>query len=272
MTGGRWSRPIGGAVLLAVSALVPPVRHALESSMTAQMLGQLPLLVAAGALCAPGVSPALRAGIDRWNQGGIAGLLLASLVAAFWMLPRSLDASTVRPLMALAKFLTVPFLIGLPFALSWPRMGFVLRGIVLAELVATCFRLGWLYRVSPIRLCNNYGLDDQQRLGAFMLALGGGLLTWLGWKVLMGGGDSGSRSRDNPSPGTNPRDGIPEGLSPEAVEAYSDARFRGLCHDGAFEVALGTAPRSPTPRALHPPSDPSRPAGARVPPANRSGK
>jgi len=226
VTGGRWSRPIGGAALLAVSALVPPVRHALESSMTAQMLGQLPLLVAAGALCAPAVPPALRAGIDRWNRGGIAGLLLASLVATFWMLPRSLDASTVRPLMALAKFLTVPFLIGLPFALSWPRMGFVLRGIFLAEVVATCFRLGWLYRVSPIRLCNNYGLDDQQRLGAFMLVLGGGLLTWLGWKVLMGGGDA------------EPPEGIPEGLSSEAAEAYSDARLRGLCHEGALEVAL----------------------------------
>lgn len=186
MTGGRRFRAVGGAGLLGVMAVVPPVRHALESSMTAQMLGQLPLLIAAGALFAPAVSPALRARIDRWNQGGIAGLVLASLVAAFWMLPRVLDASTVRPLMAAAKYLTVPLLIGLPFALSWPRMGFVLKGIFLAEVVATCFRLGWLYRVSPIRLCNNYGLGDQQRLGGYMLVLGGGLLTWLGWKLLMG--------------------------------------------------------------------------------------
>lgn len=65
-------------------------------------------------------------------------------------------------------------------------MGFVVRGFFLAELLATSFRLGWLYRVSPIRLCNNYGLDDQQRLGGYMLALGGALLVWLAWKLLMG--------------------------------------------------------------------------------------
>lgn len=172
--------------MIAVVSLVPPIRHALEASMTAQMLGQIPLLIVAGALFAPAFSPPLLAGIHRWNQGGVAGLVLATLVTAFWMLPRSLDASTVRPLMAVAKYLSVPFLIGLPFALSWPRMGFVVRGFFLAELLATFFRLGWLYRVSPIRLCNNYGLDDQQRLGGYMLALGGALLVWLAWKLLMG--------------------------------------------------------------------------------------
>lgn len=272
MTGGRWSRPMGGAGLLAVMALVPPVRHALESSMTAQMLAQLPLLVAAGALCAPAVSPALRAGIGRWNRGGISGLVLASLVAAFWMLPRSLDASTVRPLMALAKYLTVPFLIGLPFALSWPRMGFVLRGIVLAEVVATCFRLGWLYRVSPIRLCNNYGLDDQQRLGTYLLILGGGLLAWIGWKLLMGRFDPGYRPREHPARPTDPAAGIPAGLSREAADAYADARLRGLCHAGALEAALGEARPSATPTASHPPPAPSHPAGARARSAGHSGK
>lgn len=183
----RWSRLKVGGALLVVMALVPPVRHAMESSMTAQMLVQLPLLFAAGVMFAPAVSPAVRARLHRWNQWGLTGLMLTSLVAAFWMLPRSLDASTAQPFMAVAKHLTVPFFIGLPFALSWPRMGFVLRGIFLAEVVATFFRLGWLYRVSPIRLCNNYGLDDQQRLGTYMLVLGAGLLVWLGWKLLFGG-------------------------------------------------------------------------------------
>lgn len=186
MSRGRWLWLLGITAMLGVMVWVPAVRHALESSMTAQMLGQIPVLIAAGVLIAPAMSPRLLAGIDRWNQGGIAGLVLASLVAAFWMLPRSLDASTVHPLMAVAKHLTIPLLIGLPLALSWPRMGFVVRGFFLAELLATCFRLGWLYRISPIRLCNNYGLDDQQRLGGYLLVLGGGLLAWLAGKLLMG--------------------------------------------------------------------------------------
>ncbi len=272
MTGERWSRPMCAASLLAVMALVPPVRHALESSMTAEMLGQLPLLAAAGALFTPVLAPAIRTRIHAWNQGGVTGLVLASLVAAFWMLPRSLDASTVQPLMTVAKYLTVPFLIGLPFALSWPRMGFVLKGIFLAEVVATCFRLGWLYRVSPIRLCNNYGLGDQQRLGGYLLVLGGGLLAWIGWKLLMGRFESGARSQEIPLPGGDPPEGIPGGLSPEAADAYADARLRGLCHEGALEAALETAAQPSTPRASHPPPAPSRPADAHAPSASRSGK
>jgi uncharacterized coiled-coil protein SlyX len=34
-------------------------------------------------------------------------------------------------------------------------------------------------------------------------------------------------------------DGVPEGLGPEAAQAYVDARTQGLCHDGALEVAIG---------------------------------
>jgi hypothetical protein len=174
------------AALLMLVLLAPPVRHALEASMTTQMLVQLPLLVVAGWLGSRAVPERALARVERWNHSGITGLILATAAAAFWMLPRSLDASTSHPLMAAAKYLSVPLLIGLPFALSWPRMGFVLRGMVLAELVATCFRLGWLYRISPVRLCNNYGLDDQQRLGGILLALGAGLLAWLAWKLLWG--------------------------------------------------------------------------------------
>lgn len=186
MTALRRAAPVSGAVLLAALSLIPPIRHGLESSMTVQMLVQLPLLVAAGCLFAPGVPARILSHVDRWDRGGVTGLVLATVVAACWMLPRSLDASTTDPLTAAAKFLSVPFLIGLPLAVSWPRMGFVVRGMFLAEFVATFFRLGWLYRISPVRLCNNYGLDDQQRLGRWMLVLGGGTLAWLVWKLLWG--------------------------------------------------------------------------------------
>jgi hypothetical protein len=186
MTRGRHAFPALAAVLLTLALMAPPVRRALESTMTGQMLVQLPLLVAAGWLASRAMPARARASADQWNHSGLTGLVLATVAAAFWMLPRSLDASTSHPLMAAAKYLSVPLLIGLPFAVSWRRMGFVVRGLVLAELVATCFRLGWLYRISPIRLCNNYGLDDQQRLGGYLLAVGGGLLVWLASKLLWG--------------------------------------------------------------------------------------
>jgi len=168
--------------------------------MTAQMLVQLPLLVAAGWLLSLAIPARLRARADRWNRSGIAGLALMTPVSLFWMLPRSLDAATSHTLISVAKCLSVPLLIGLPFGVSWPRMGFVVRGVFLVEFVASFFRLGWLYLISPIRLCNNYALGDQQRLGGSMLAIGGGLLVWLAWKLLWGRFESYSSTQVHSSP------------------------------------------------------------------------
>jgi len=200
VTRKRWSVPVRRAALLVLVLLAPPVRQALEATMTAQMLVQLPLLAAAGWLLSGALPPRVLARVERWSHRGFTGLVLVTVTAAFWMLPRSLDAATSQPLMAAAKYLSVPLLIGLPFGVSWPRMGFVVRGVFLVEFVASFFRLGWLYLISPIRLCNNYALSDQQRLGGSMLAIGGGLLVWLAWKLLWGRFESYSSTQVHSSP------------------------------------------------------------------------
>ncbi len=186
--GGRLAPKV--AVIVFLGLLLPPARHALQASMTAQMLVQIPLLAAVGYLLRDAVPEVMSAIIDRWNHLGISGLVLASLAAACWMLPRSLDAAVTEPWVEAAKFISVPLLIGLPFGLSWPRMDFVVRGVFLAELIASFFRLGWLYRVSPVRLCNNYLLGDQQRLGNYMLAAGVALLIGVVGMLLWGRFDS----------------------------------------------------------------------------------
>ena len=200
MTRKRWSVPVRRAALLVLVLLAPPVRHGLEATMTAQMLVQLPLLAAAGWLLSGAVPPRVLARVGRWSHRSFTGLVLVTVTAAFWMLPRSLDAATSQPLIVAAKYLSVPLLIGLPFGVSWPRMGFVVRGVFLVEFVASFFRLGWLYLISPIRLCNNYALNDQQRLGGSMLAIGGGLLVWLAWKLLWGRFESYSSTQVHSSP------------------------------------------------------------------------
>lgn len=200
MTRKRRPVPVRRAALLVLVLLAPPVRHGLEATMTAQMLVQLPLLAAAGWLLSGAVPPRVLARVERWSHRGFTGLVLVTVTAAFWMLPRSLDAATSQPLIVAAKYLSVPLLIGLPFGVSWPRMGFVVRGVFLVEFVASFFRLGWLYLISPIRLCNNYALGDQQRLGGSMLAIGGGLLVWLAWKLLWGRFESYSSTQVHSSP------------------------------------------------------------------------
>ncbi|MDE2055158.1 MAG: hypothetical protein KGI62_10810 [Xanthomonadaceae bacterium] len=173
-------------VVLWLALALPPVRHALEATMTLQMLVQIPLLAFAG-WCMAAFMP--RRGIDAmaaWNRSGISGFVLASLAAIVWMLPRMLDAALDAPSVEIAKFVSVPLLIGAPLKISWPRAGFVVRGVFLVEVIAMAIRLGWLYLVSPVRLCSNYLLNDQQQLGRIMLAIGAAICLLLAWKLVWG--------------------------------------------------------------------------------------
>lgn len=48
------------------------------------------------------------------------------------------------------------------------------------------FRVGWLYLISPVRLCNNYLLDGKQHTGQYMLMIGAVILLWVAIKLLWG--------------------------------------------------------------------------------------
>jgi hypothetical protein len=178
------TRLAGGLLPLLLAA--PPLQRMLEASMTAQMLVQIPLLAIAGMLLGKSLPESVASRIQPWNRGGVTGLIVVTFASACWMLPLSLDAAVVSPVADFAKFLTVPLLIGLPLAASWPRMSFVLRGVLLFEALATLFRMGWLYLISPVRLCNSYGLSDQQRLGKWLLIAGTALLLCIAWRLLWG--------------------------------------------------------------------------------------
>lgn len=193
------------ALLVFLLMLLPPIRHALEARMTVQMLVQIPLLIGVGLLLSRAVPARWSAALAGYDCAGVNGLLLATLVAAFWMLPRSLDASITQPPFIAAKYLSIPLLIGLPFGLSWPRMGFIVRGVFMLELIATFFRLGWLYLIWPERLCSNYLLGDQQHLGTYMIAIGVMLSLWIMFKLLWGNMDSVTKTQWPKPPGSGLR-------------------------------------------------------------------
>lgn len=185
MTAPLHGKPwLGPALWLALA--LPAVRHAVEATMTLQMLVQIPLLALAGWCLRPLLPPRAGAALVPWNRGGISGLLLVSLTAMVWMLPRALDAALEEPWVEMAKFTGVPLLIGMPLAISWPLAGFVVRGVFLVEVIATAFRLGWLFLLAPQRWCSNYLLSDQQRLGKAMLAIGVAISLVLAWKLVWG--------------------------------------------------------------------------------------
>mgnify|MGYP006079169045 FL=1 len=154
--------------------------HWLESMLLTHMLLEYPLLVAIGALLANCFRNRLSPWWQLWNGGGIAGILIASFTLAFWMIPRWLDASISEPFVAAAKHLSLPLLVGLPLAMSWPRLHSIAQGLVKIEFLTMLLRLGWLYLISPVRLCNNYLLNEQVWLGQGFLLIALALaITWL---------------------------------------------------------------------------------------------
>jgi hypothetical protein len=161
--------PWASAGLLAVLAL-PPVRAALESSMSAQMLVQFPLLALCGFMFAGALPASWRERIAAWNALGIAGLFGTALILALLMIPRLLDLAVTDLRVDLAKALAL-LLCGAALRVSWRPAGFLVQGFFLGNVLPMTAAVGQLYQDSPLRLCNAYLLEDQVRLGRWLVAL-----------------------------------------------------------------------------------------------------
>ncbi|GEM_PF-546933 len=147
----------------------------LEMTMMGHVLIQLPLLVVCGWLVTPSLPSRLESAIEKDNEYGIPGILIVIFTVLFWMLPRSLDAALASPFMEFTKFVTLPTLIGIPLALSWPLLTPVAKGFVIGNLLSMLAVLGWLYTQAPIRLCNYYLINQQQQVGNLLLAITAGI-------------------------------------------------------------------------------------------------
>jgi hypothetical protein len=159
---------------------VPPFRTALESSMVTHMLLQLPLLALAGWMLAGPLRADLGARLESLDRSGIALALVALLASSYWMLPRALDAALADPRVEVAKFLTLPLLVGVPARLCARRLSPLAAGFIVANLLSMWAAAGWMYRGFPARLCNYYLIDDQVLAGTMLVGLSVALaVLWL---------------------------------------------------------------------------------------------
>lgn len=164
---------ITAAALLGISLAL---RVPLESDPVTHVLVQFPMLAAAGWLSVQ----ATTLGAGDWNRGGISTIFVALFTLAFWMLPRSIDAALQSPAVETAKFLTIPFLIGAPLAMGWHRAHPLFKNFLKAEAVSMLGVLAFLYTHAPVRICNAYLVNDQERLGyGFLIAAAGATLVWI---------------------------------------------------------------------------------------------
>lgn len=153
-----------GLALLLFMA-IPPMASVLESIMIMHMHMQMPLLVFSGFLMAPFFQSKLPKFFAKWNEDGIPGILLFTLVMVYWMIPRTMDDALTTTSVELFKFISLPFLVGVPLRDSWKKIGSGSKKIVFTVFTALFYVMGFLYIKAPIQLCNNYLLIDQITLG-----------------------------------------------------------------------------------------------------------
>lgn len=176
-----------GLIAAGLWAALWPLRTDLERDMAVHMTVQLPLLIGIGWLLACG----LRAHEPRWLSDadwlGIPGILSVVFGTTFWMLPRALDGALADPLTDLAKFVSLPLLVGLPLGLSWRRMPALGRAFIWANFIPKLGAIGGLYLAAPTRLCAYYRLDQQAVAGwtligvAVALGLAWFVAAFIGW-------------------------------------------------------------------------------------------
>jgi hypothetical protein len=171
-----WPLPVAlaGLGLLAL----PHARHWMEAAMTTHMLLQYPLIALAGFLLALALPSHWFKKINRWNVFGINGLFATALILALLMIPRLLDLALVDGRVELAKWLAL-LVCGAALRLSWRNAGLLVQGFFLGNVLPMMAVVGYLYASSPVRVCNAYLLDDQERLGQWLVWISAGVaLAW----------------------------------------------------------------------------------------------
>jgi hypothetical protein len=167
-TDKRW---LGAGLGLWTVLALPPARAAFEATLAGHMVAQIGLLAVAGWWLGRGLGPIRPGELGGCNRFGATGVVVALVTLVFWMLPVSLDRALLSAGWEAAKLVSVPLLLGLPLARSWPRLPGLARGLLWANAVSMLVVMGWVYREAPARLCNGYLLDQQLLLGLTLWGL-----------------------------------------------------------------------------------------------------
>jgi len=175
-----------GALYLFLA--LPAVRTSLEAVMAVHMLVQIPLLTAIGIIACRLLPIHWQDSLLDAMGGAIPCVLLAIFASSYWMLPRAMDAALANPLAEVAKFISLPVLVGLPLSLAWKQLSAIGRGFVLTNFISMMSMLGWLYIEAPVRVCNYYLVNQQTDAGWMMVKIS--ILLIVGWMgSLFCGGD-----------------------------------------------------------------------------------
>lgn len=153
-----------GLVLL-IGLMLPPVANLMESVMIIHMHMQMPMLVIAGFFMARIFQQRFPQFFAKYNQNGVPGILLFTIIIAYWMLPRTMDEALTVQGVEIFKFISLPFLAGVPLRDSWKKLNKPAKNNIITLFTVMFLGMGWLYIQSNDQLCNNYLVIDQIILG-----------------------------------------------------------------------------------------------------------
>lgn len=155
---------------LFIFLAIPPVATFMESVMVMHMHMQMPMLIIAGLLMAPLFQQRFPYFFEKWNENGLPGILLFIIIMGYWLLPRTMDEALTLQSVEVFKFISLPFLAGVPLRDSWKKLSNFGKNAVIMFFTVVFLGMGLLYTLAPEQLCNNYLLIEQIALGwAFLL-------------------------------------------------------------------------------------------------------
>jgi hypothetical protein len=172
-----------GLVLLIILVL-PPIARLFESIMIVHMHMQMPLLVLSGCLMAGLFQQRFPGFFNKWNHNGIPGILLFTLIMVYWTIPKSMDETLTIQSAEWFKFLSLPFIAGIPLRDSWRKLSLLGKHTLIGIFSVKYLGMGLLYIQYPEQLCNNYLLLDQLTLGWGFLTTSVCMFIYLGYAAI----------------------------------------------------------------------------------------
>lgn len=158
-------------LLLYVFLLLPTVAALLESIMIMHMHMQMSLLAVSGFLMARFFQLRFPAFFAKWNRNGVPGIMLFVIIWIYWMIPRTMDEALTMKSVEWFKFISLPFLAGVPLSDSWKKLAPVGKKLVYFIIAVSYLISGWIYATSQAQLCNNYMIVEQKELGWGSMAI-----------------------------------------------------------------------------------------------------
>lgn len=166
-------------LLLFIFLVMPPVAYVMELVMVLHMHMQMPMLVISGMLMARFFQIKFPQFFEKWNHNGVPGILLFIIIIVFWMLPRTMDDALAEQSVEMFKFISLPFLAGVPLRDSWKKLSERVQHGVILLFTVLFILVGWLYIYSPVQLCNNYLMTEQITFGWAFITTSVGMVVYL---------------------------------------------------------------------------------------------